>query len=87
MSLPTDAIIGIAIASGVVLLGGGAYFFTRKGGKGGKEDEFADPVGKPRDNPVSFNNGVPDNRNGAFLGGKSSRNKRSKKRRHSKKKK
>jgi hypothetical protein len=86
MSLPTDAIIGIAIASGVVLLGGGgAYYFTRKGGK---EDEFADPVGKPRDNPVSFNNGVTDNRNGAFLGGKSSRNKRGKKqRRNSKNKK
>jgi len=79
MSLSTAAIAGIAIASGVVLLGGGAYFF----GKGGN------PVSNET---VTVNNGkkifkAPEQEvDDIYAGGsKSSKKKHYRKKNHSKK--
>ena len=82
MSLSTATIAGIAIASGVVLLGGSAYLF----GKGGKKnsDDSPDVVVNFKTNTKTFR--IPKPEFDTYAGGKSSRKKHSKKN-HSKKKK
>jgi len=74
MSLSVGAIAGIAIASGVVLLGGGAYLFRKAGSE---PSQGTIKLSIPEESHIYKYN---------HEGGKSFRNKRSKKN-HSKKKK
>lgn len=83
MSLSTDAIIGITLG-GVFLLGGGSAYLLNRG----KKEISGDGVRTNPDGSKTLKLGIKDDFTGPeYQGGKSSRNKQSKKRQHSKKKK